>query len=108
MRTKINTYKADYRNKIIYWTNQLNESFNCAPIDMNTKKMQKALDSLNYFCNKQIQIERMDEQVNELVNEYPLSNSKKDRELSMREWMDKNEKEFGIKIINKDEFPDNA
>ncbi len=29
--------------------------------------MQKNLDSLNYFASKQIQIERMDEQVNEMI-----------------------------------------
>jgi len=28
--------------------------------------MQKALDSLNYFAKKQIQIERMEEQVKEI------------------------------------------
>ena len=64
-RTRITTQKADYRNKIIYWSNQLHASLNCAPCDMDTKKMQKALDSLNYFANKQIQIERMDEQLKE-------------------------------------------
>ena len=63
MKTKVKTYKADYTNKIIYWTNQLNASLNCAPIDRSTKKMQKSLDSLNYFTEKQIQIERMEEQV---------------------------------------------
>lgn len=109
MKTKVNTYKADYTNKIIYWTNQLNESLNCAPIDRSTKKMQKSLDSLNYFTEKQIQIERMEEQVNEMcwksdtiTKEKELAN---ERDKSMREWMEKNEREFGIKIINKDEFP---
>lgn len=68
MKSKINTYKADYRNKIIYWTNQLIESIDCAPMDKDTKKMQKALDSLNYFAEKQIQIERMDEQVSEMIS----------------------------------------
>tara|TARA_R110001592_G_scaffold222901_1_gene478230 strand:+ start:11782 stop:12057 length:276 start_codon:yes stop_codon:yes gene_type:complete len=74
VKTRVNTYKADYTNKIVYWTNQLNESINCAPIDKDTKKMQKALDSLNYFASKQIQIERMDEQVNEMIEK---SNSEK-------------------------------
>ena len=60
-------YKADYTNKIIYWKNQLIESIDCAPMDKSTEKMQKALDSLNYFAQKQIEIERMDEQVNSLV-----------------------------------------
>ena len=60
-------YKADYREKITYWQNQLNKSINCAPIDKSTKKMQKALDSLNYFTQKQIVIERMNEQVNTFI-----------------------------------------
>ena len=60
-------YKADYTNKIIYWMNQLNESLTGTPMDKSTEKMQKALDSLNYFAQKQIEIERMDEQVNTFV-----------------------------------------
>jgi len=67
MKTKVNTYKACYRHKVQYWTNQLVKELNAYVADRDTKKMQKALDSLNYFAKKQIQIERMDEQVNEML-----------------------------------------
>ena len=49
---------------------KLNESLSQG----NTQRMQKNLDSLNYFASKQIQIERMDEQVNEMIEK---SNSEK-------------------------------
>ena len=63
MKTKVNTYKANYRSKISYYSVKLNESLSQG----NTQRMQKNLDSLNYFASKQIQIERMDEQVNEMI-----------------------------------------
>ena len=63
MKTKVNTYKANYRSKISYYCVKLNESLS----EGNTQRMQKNLDSLNYFASKQIQIERMDEQVNEMI-----------------------------------------
>jgi len=66
MKTKVNTYKACYRYKVQYWTGQLVKELNAYVADRNTEKMQKALDSLNYFANKQIQIERMEEQVKEI------------------------------------------
>ena len=63
MGNKVNTYKANYKSKISYYSNKLNESLS----EGNTQRMQKNLDSLNYFATKQIQIERMDEQVNEMI-----------------------------------------
>ena len=60
------TTKACYRYKVQYWTGQLVKELNAYVVDRNTKKMQKALDSLNYFAKKQIQIERMEEQVKEI------------------------------------------
>ena len=63
MKAKVNTYKANYKSKISYYSNKLNESLS----EGNTQRMQKNLDSLNYFATKQIQIERMDEQVNEMI-----------------------------------------
>tara|TARA_B110000967_G_C18438038_1_gene341802 strand:+ start:95 stop:295 length:201 start_codon:yes stop_codon:yes gene_type:complete len=66
MKTKVNTDKACYRYKVQYWTGQLVKELNAYVADRNTEKMQKALDSLNYFAKKQIQIERMEEQVKEI------------------------------------------
>ena len=77
MKTKVNTYKANYKSKISYYTTKLNESLS----EGNTQRMQKNLDSLNYFATKQIQIERMDEQVNEMIeksNEVQGANPVKD------------------------------
>ena len=46
----------DYSDKITYWQNQLNKSINCAPIDLSSTKIEKALKSLTYFTQKQIEI----------------------------------------------------
>ena len=56
------TYKQrDYTNKVMYWQNQLNQSINCAPIDLDSAKIEKALKSLTYFVNKQIEIVKENE-----------------------------------------------
>ena len=59
-------YKKDYSKKIMYWQNQLNKSINCAPIDLDSAKIEKALKSLNYFVNKQIEIVK-EKEYNEIV-----------------------------------------
>ena len=55
------TKHRDYSDKIMYWQNQLNESINCAPVDLNSAKIEKALESLTYFVNKQIEIVKENE-----------------------------------------------
>jgi hypothetical protein len=49
--------KRDYKNKITYWQNRLNEAINAAPCDYNQAKVAKALNSLTYFVNRQLEIE---------------------------------------------------
>ena len=51
------TYKADYRNKITYWQNRLNKAINCAPCDYTEENITRALSSLTYFVNKQIEVD---------------------------------------------------
>jgi len=46
-----------YKNKITYWQNQLNNAINAAPCDYDQSKVNKAMESLNYFVNRQLQIE---------------------------------------------------
>lgn len=62
------TYHANYIRKIMYWTNQLVRELQNEGDDKSVKKMQKALNSLHYFAEKQIEIERMEEQCNEIAD----------------------------------------
>ena len=63
-------YKANYKSKISYYSNKLNLALSEG---VETKYMQKYLDSLNYFASKQIEIERMEEQLNEVLNKEPVN-----------------------------------
>jgi len=45
----------NYKNKITYWQNRLNEAINCAPCDYSEENIKRALSSLTYFVNKQIE-----------------------------------------------------
>ena len=56
--------RRDYSDKIMYWQNQLNKSINCAPIDLSSAKIEKALKSLTYFTQKQIEIVKKNEDDN--------------------------------------------
>ena len=91
-----NMRNRDYSNKITYWMNQLNKELNQPLIDKQSKKMQKALDSLNYFTKKQIEIEKL--KINEMKLEAFNSHT------GVREWMNEFEAITGQKIINKNEF----
>ena len=86
----------DYSNKIQYWMNQLNNELTKPLIDKQSAKMQKALDSLNYFTKKQIEIEKG----KILKMRVELSENPE----SVREWMENFEKLSGQKIVNKNEF----
>jgi len=62
------TYHANYLKKIMYWTNQLVRELQKEDDDKSVRKMQKALNSINYFAQKQLEIERMEEQCNEIAD----------------------------------------
>jgi ribosomal protein L5 len=86
----------DYSNKVTYWMNQLNKELNAPLIDKQSIKMQKALDSLNYFTKKQIEIEKgkiLKMKVEALENH-----------TGVKEWMNEFEAITGQRIINKNEF----
>ena len=86
----------DYSNKIQYWMNQLNNELTKPLIDKQSKNMQKALDSLNYFTKKQIEIEKLK------INEMKLEAFEK--HTGVKEWMGEFEAITGQRIINKNEF----
>jgi DNA-directed RNA polymerase subunit M/transcription elongation factor TFIIS len=46
-----------YKNKIMYWQNRLNKAINCAPCDYSEKNIERALSSLTYFVNKQVEVD---------------------------------------------------
>tara|TARA_R100001377_G_scaffold78017_1_gene55569 strand:- start:349 stop:567 length:219 start_codon:yes stop_codon:yes gene_type:complete len=46
----------DYKQKIIFHTSRLHETLNACPSDYNNKNVRKSLESLNYFVNKQLEI----------------------------------------------------
>jgi DNA-directed RNA polymerase subunit M/transcription elongation factor TFIIS len=53
---KIKVMKC-YKNKITYWQNRLNKAINCAPCDYSEKNIERALSSLTYFVNKQVEVD---------------------------------------------------
>ena len=46
-----------YKNKITYWQNRLNKAINCAPCDYSEENIERALSSLTYFVNKQVEVD---------------------------------------------------
>ena len=46
-----------YKNKITYWQNRLNKAINCAPCDYSEENITRALSSLTYFVNKQVEVD---------------------------------------------------
>ena len=46
-----------YKNKITYWQNRLNKAINCAPCDYSEENIKRALSSLTYFVNKQVEVD---------------------------------------------------
>ena len=50
--------KKDYKQKIVFHSNRLHESLNAAPSEYNSENVKKSLESLNYFVERQLQINK--------------------------------------------------
>jgi hypothetical protein len=48
--------EKDYRQKITFHSNRLHEALNAAPAEYNNKNVKKSLESLNYFVERQLEI----------------------------------------------------
>ena len=57
-KNKFNRQERDYKRKITYWQNELNESINCAPIDYSHMRVCKALNSLTHFVKRQLEVNK--------------------------------------------------
>ena len=47
----------NYRNKIMYWQNKLNNAINCAPAYYSEENIAHALSHLTYFVNRQMEVD---------------------------------------------------
>ena len=47
----------DFRSEIMYWQNRLNKAINWAPCDYSEKNIKRALSSLNFFVNRQVEVD---------------------------------------------------
>ena len=47
----------NYKNKITYWQNQLNEAINSAPCDYSEENVKYALFLLTHYVNKQMEVD---------------------------------------------------
>ncbi len=56
--------RRDYSDKIMYWQNRLNESVTGPVTDLKSSNIEKALKSLTYFTQKQIEIVKKNEDDN--------------------------------------------
>ena len=54
---KDNRDMKDFRSEIMYWQNRLNKAINCAPCDYSEKNIKRALSSLNFFVNRQVEVD---------------------------------------------------
>jgi len=50
--------KKDYRQKIVFHTNRLHERLNAAPSEYNNENVRKSLESLNYFVERQLEVNK--------------------------------------------------
>ena len=48
--------KKDYKEKIVYHTNKLHEGLNAASAYYNSENVKRSLESLNYFVERQLEI----------------------------------------------------
>ena len=48
--------EKDYRQKITFHSNRLHEALNAAPAEYNNRNVKKSLESLNYFVERQLEI----------------------------------------------------
>jgi len=46
----------DYRQKIVFHSNRLHQSLNAAPAEYNSENVKKSLESLNYFVERQLEV----------------------------------------------------
>jgi len=53
-----NTKSRDYKSKITYHQNRLNNAINCSANDLDPKETLKALESLTYFVKQQIEVQQ--------------------------------------------------
>ena len=51
--------KKDYRQKIVFHTNRLHERLNAAPSEYNNENVKKSLESLNYFVERQLEVNKI-------------------------------------------------
>ena len=48
--------KKNYKEKIVYHTNKLHGALNAAPAYYNSENVKRSLESLNYFVERQLEI----------------------------------------------------
>jgi len=48
--------EKDYRQKIVFHSNRLHERLNAAPSEYNSENIKKSLESLNYFVERQLEV----------------------------------------------------
>ena len=69
----------NYKNKITYWQNKLNNAINCAPAYYSEENITRALSSLTYFVNKQVEVDfpplQVEEEIERLnaIKSFPLT-----------------------------------
>ena len=48
--------EKNYRQKIVFHSNRLHERLNAAPSEYNSENVRKSLESLNYFVERQLEV----------------------------------------------------
>ena len=64
--------KKDYRQKIVFHSNRLHKRLNAAPSEYNSENVKRSLESLNYFVERQLEINDGKEIPNYTTFEIPL------------------------------------
>ena len=57
-KKKVMKRKKDYRQKIVFHTNRLHERLNAVPSEYNNENVKKSLESLNYFVERQLEVNK--------------------------------------------------
>tara|TARA_B100001113_G_scaffold35447_1_gene25255 strand:+ start:1261 stop:1437 length:177 start_codon:yes stop_codon:yes gene_type:complete len=47
-----------YKRKIVFHSNRLHEALNAAPSEYNSENIKKSLESLNYFVERQLEVNK--------------------------------------------------
>ena len=47
-----------YKRKIVFHSNRLHEGLNAAPSEYNSENIKKSLESLNYFVERQLEVNK--------------------------------------------------